>query len=109
VGSEIRKIHILRTKFGVWIENNAAVEMLLGPFQLRKTKYGKLRAVPIRSTVSLCMLGFIIELSDMSLYSISVIPIGINYVCLAEYCSDVTGSFSRELEPNVEMPALPAL
>jgi hypothetical protein len=30
VGSEIRKIHILRTKFGVWIENNAAVEMLLG-------------------------------------------------------------------------------
>jgi hypothetical protein len=49
----------------------------------------------------LILLGFIIKRSDISQYSISAIPVGINYVCLAEYMSDVLGSFSRETRINV--------
>jgi hypothetical protein len=59
-----------------------------------------LRAVPDRVWVSLCLLGFIIKQSDISQYSISAIPVGINSVCLAEYMSDVLSSFSRETRTN---------
>jgi hypothetical protein len=60
-----------------------------------------LRAVPDRVWVSLCLLGFIIKRSDISQYSISAIPVGVNSVCLAEYISCLFGSFSRETRTNV--------
>jgi hypothetical protein len=43
---------------------------------------------------SLSLLGFIIK------------PIGINNVCLAEYCSGVIGAFRGKRDPNVVLPAL---
>jgi hypothetical protein len=67
-----------------------------------------MRAVPIRNMVSpLCLLGFIIKQSDMSPYSISAIPIGINYILLGEYCSGRDfRCFSRKKGPECVVPAL---
>jgi hypothetical protein len=64
------------------------------------------RADPKRDMVSFCWFNFIINLSDVSPYSTSVIPIGINYVCSVEYRSEVIGCVSRETGPECVVPAL---